>query len=190
MRAACCMAVLEGYNWFTVKMRSMWITVVILACAISLPLHASAHTTGASWNATSGPYTVDVGYDPVTFTAGQYTRFDFLLWNGPANTSDQKDFSQIWVRIVRDDNHTLLATGIWKQPVGPTTLLFEFAEAGSYTLEVSYRDRDGNDIAVAKFPITVSGGSGSSSLMSLLIGVFAFIVGVGLTVIFLPKRRA
>jgi len=150
---------------------------------------AYAHTTGASWNTVVGQYTADLGYDPATFAAGQYTRFDFLLWKGPANTGTPADFSQIWVRIVRDDNDTLLATGIWKQPVGPTTLLFEFTEPGSYKLEASYRDVDGNDIAVASFPITVAAGSSSSgTFLPLLIAILAFIAGGAAAVIVLRAR--
>lgn len=169
-------------------MRLRFFSILVTSLILALPLSTSAHTTGASWNIASGPYTVDVGYDPTTFTAGIYTRFDFLLWKGPANTGDPVDYAQIWVRIVRAGNDTVLATGIWKQPVGPTTLLYEFQEPGSYSLEVSYRDQDGNDIAIASIPITVQAGDTSSSSLSTLILAFAVGILVGASGYFLVRR--
>jgi hypothetical protein len=151
-------------------------TLVIALISLATPLIVSAHTTGASWNSEVGQYTVDVGYDPVTFTAGEYTRFDFLLWRGAANTGEEAPYAQIWVRITQQDGkHTVLATGIWHQPIGPTTLLYEFQEPGVYTLETSYRDVDGNDIAVASFPISVA--SPRSSSRALIPSAIAFIAG-------------
>jgi hypothetical protein len=152
----------------------------IVAIVSFVPALALAHTTGASWNAPSGPYTIDLGYDPTVFTAGQYSRFDFLLWRGPANTGQPAPFSQVWVRITRAGADTLLATGIWKQPVGPTTLLYEFTEPGSYTIETSYRDADGNDIATSSFPITVAVGSADASFTIPLVAAIALLIGAAL----------
>lgn len=123
-----------------------------------------AHGTESSWNIPSGSYTVDVGYDPSTFVAGQYTRFDFLLWRGGEKTNSSAAFNQVWIRIQKGGD-TLLATGILKQPVGPTTLLYEFTTPGSYTLDASYRDAEGNDIATSSIPITVEGGRGGSPIV-------------------------
>lgn len=166
--------------------------VAILVCGFALlcATSVSAHTTGASWNAPAGSYTVDVGYDPTTFTAGEYTRFDFLLWKGAANTGAPATFSQVWVRIMSADKSTLLATGIWKQPIGPTTLLFEFTEPGAYTLETSYRDQDGNDIAVASFPITVNR-QAADGMNTALIDTALFLAGglCGGLVFYVIRRR-
>ena len=142
----------------------------------AIPLAALGHTTGASWNAPSGKYTVDVGYDPAVFVAGQYTRFDFLLWKGPVNTGDPANYAQIWVRVLHS-GRTILATGIWKQPVGPTTLLYQFEEPGTYTLETSYRNEDGDDIATASFPITVAAGERTVTVLPFAIGFVSFVVG-------------
>jgi hypothetical protein len=152
---------------------------VAAVCAISFyAFPVLAHTTGAFWSVPVGAYTVDVGYDPVSFTTGQYARFDFLLWNGPADTGTQADFAEIWVRIIGDNNASLLATGIWKQPYGPTTLLYEFAKPGTYTLETSYRNADGKDIAVGSFPITVvASNEGGVSLRSAVPFLFGVLVG-------------
>jgi hypothetical protein len=155
----------------------------------SIPLFASAHTVGVFWNASDGPYTVDIGYDPPSFVAGEYTRFDFLLWKGPADTGEPMPYAQIWVRIIAEDGkNTLLATGIWKQPIGPTTLLYEFQKAGDYKLEASYRDEEGNDIAVASFPIKV--GAESAQLPLPLLSGALFLLGVccGAGALYLARR--
>lgn len=161
----------------------------VFAMMLALPSLALAHTVGASWNIPyQGGYTVDIGYDPTTFVAGTYTRFDFLLWKGPANTGDPVDYAQIWIRITRSGNNTVLATGIWKQPIGPTTLLYEFQDPGNYTLEASYRDKDGNDIAIASIPITVAAASGGSSYGLLIL---SFVCGAlfGAFLLFSIRRR-
>lgn len=160
---------------------------------------ASAHVTGSSWETPVGKYTTDIGYDPTVITAGQYELFNFYLWIGTTTTDQNgitsgtpQDFAQVWIRIVRtSDQDTVLATGIWKQPIGPTTLLFEFDEPGDYSLEISFRDADGNDIAVVSEPITVESSGSSPALqygtLGLLVGVF---LGVGSTMyINLRKRK-
>ena len=157
-------------------MRTFLFFVVLLILITSTP--ALAHTTGASWVATSSPYIIDVGYDPMTSTAGNYTRFDFILWKDTLNTGEQVDYGHVWVRILKDDK-TLLATGIYRQPLGPTTLLYRFQEPGSYILEASFRAGDGSDLAVAKFPITVaSAGVSGAPFIAALSGVSGFILGV------------
>lgn len=156
-----------------------------------LPAGVFAHTTGASWNQSSGPYNVDIGYDPATFTAGQYTRFDFLLWKGEVNTGELAPYDQVWVRLIDTDRNTLLATGVWHQPIGPTTLLYLFVKPGTYMLETSFRDAESNDIAVASFPITVEGGSGADGTLYVAIGA-ALLIGalVGTAVFWIvgPRR--
>ena len=152
------------------------------ACLLALvlmPVSVSAHAVGAFWTAQDGEYTADVGYDPATFTAGEYTRFDFLLWRGPADTGELTDFAQVWVRILAvNEKNTVLATGIWKQPIGPTTLLYEFQKAGKYTIETSYRDVQGNDIAVASFPVDVA--AADSSMFASLMPLLALCIGIGI----------
>lgn len=159
--------------------------VLVVACAwCATPFIASAHVTGSSWEIPVGKYTADIGYDPITFTAGVYTRFDFNLWVGTTTTDANgivsgtpADFSQVWVRVLsQNSQETLLATGIWKQPIGPTTLLYEFTLPGSYKLEASFRDADGNDIAVVPTSITVSA-AGRSIFSALGIPLIALVLG-------------
>ena len=147
------------------------LSAFVFACVVGFvasPAIATAHATGASYNQTIGAYTADIGYDPVTFTAGESTRFDFKLWKGATTSGEEAPFAQIWIRIVRDKN-SVLATGLWDQPIGPTTLLYEFETPGNYVLEASYRDASGNDIAVASFPISVMAANQNSLLANIAI---------------------
>lgn len=141
-------------------MKKIFIFVPAVCLFIICAGSANADAARASWQTVLGNYTSDIGYSPGVFSQGQPEQFDFNLWSGGATPGVPADYEQIWVRILRwDDDDTLLATGIWKQPTGSTTLTYEFAEPGSYTLEASYRDADGNDIAVASSSITIGGGS-------------------------------
>lgn len=135
-----------------------------------MPHHVLAHAVGASWNQAVGPNTIDVGYDPLAMTTGVSQRFDFILWKGATTSGEQTDYSHVWVRIY-DDTDTRLATGIMHQPFGPTTLLYMFQLPGNYTLEASFRDKDSNDIAVGKFPFTISSDDSSYSIQSTTIGL-------------------
>ncbi len=120
------------------------------SASVLAPQHVLAHSLGASFEATSSPYRVDVGYDPVDFLAGDASRFDFDLReeSGPIT-----DYDYVWVRITKEKK-TLFATGIERQTLGPTTLVYTFDTPGDYVLHVSYRQ--GADVmAEASFPFTV-----------------------------------
>jgi hypothetical protein len=171
------------------SVRTAPVLLAALAAALfSLPLLAHAHSTGAFWGVQDGAYTLDVGYEPATFVAGRYARFDFLLWKGPADTGTSEEFAQVWVRIMDADKQTLMAGGIWRQPYGPTTLVFTFAKPGQYVLETSYRDADGDDIAVATFPITVEA-DGHAGIPFGSIGFFVAGLAAGGSALFIAGRR-
>jgi hypothetical protein len=167
------------------------VLVSFSAILLGAPL-AYAHVTGSSWETPVGKYTSDVGYDPVTFVAGQYTRFDFNLWIGKTSTDSNgitsgtpQSFAQVWIRILnKNTQDTLLATGIWSQPIGPTTLLYDFEEPGNYTLEVSYRDAQGNDIAVVSIPISVGSAGGLPPfLVEYVAPALLFIIGLAIGIV-------
>ena len=156
--------------------RSFSVPVVCIAmvCAVlGFAAQADAHVTGLSWTATTTPYVVDVGYDPNVFQAGQSARFDFVLRD--EKTGDIAPYDHVWVRLMHDDT-TLLATGVRRQSIGPTTLLFGLIESGDYKLEASFRDIDGNDLAVESFPMSIK--KGSSSSFDYAVAGIAFIVGL------------
>lgn len=145
-----------------------------------------AHTVGASWEKQSGSYLIDVGYDAPSIVAGQSVRFDFNLWKDSAESASA-DFVHVWVRIIKDKG-TLLATGIYHQSIGPTTLLYTFADAGSYTLEASFRNAGGDELASALFPITVSEARETFPIYVLYAAVFLLGAGGVWLFRYLPSR--
>lgn len=150
---------------------------VLLCMLVGFAGTAHAHIGGASFAATTSPYVIDVGYDPVQFTADQSTRFDFVL--SDEKTNERRNFDQVWVRITNEDG-TLLATGLFRQPFGPTTLLYVFAKPGAYTIASSFRDASGNEIAAASFPLTVTAGEGQSQTSKYALYLGLFIAGIAL----------
>ena len=164
-----------------------------VGCALLLPLITNAHTTEASWNVVAGEYTIDLGYDPVAIVTGSGQIFNFILWKGSDDTGTQVGYSHVWVRILRD-NDTLLATGIAHQSIGPTTLLYTFDMPGAYTLEASFRNADGEDIASATFPIAVTSAQGSVLPAALNpVGIISLLCGLLLGFVlafFFVRRRA
>ncbi len=164
--------------------RSFSVPVVCIAmvCAVlGFAAQADAHVTGLSWTATTTPYVVDVGYDPNEFQAGQSARFDFVLRD--EKTGDSVPYDHVWVRLMHE-NTTLLATGVRRQYIGPTTLLFGLIESGDYKLEASFRDADGNDTAVASFPMSITGEPfgltdhidvGAAFVAGIITGVLGFV---------------
>ncbi len=171
---------------------TLFFLLAFAVCAVT-PRAAEAHVTGSSWQVPAGQYFVDVGYDPVAFVAGFYTRFDFNL-KKTASTTDVGDniqFDEVWVRI-KDANNTYLATGVRKESIGPTTLLYLFTTPGSYTLDASFRDANGNEIAAASFPITVGASASSANLYEYALYLGLLVVGALLGAaggILFSKRR-
>jgi hypothetical protein len=162
------------------------LTAALVAAFAVSAASASAHTTGLSWVATSSPYVIDIGYDPSEFQAGLSARFDFLLQD--EKTSDSVAFDHVWVRLLHN-NVTVLATGVRRQELGPTTLLYRLMESGIYTLEASFRDSEGSDLAVGSFPVTILADPESKGpvLSSLLLFVAGLCVGA--VALFLWGRR-
>ncbi len=154
-----------------VRLRALLWAAVASAVVLYPTSLVLAHSSGVSWSARDGEYTIDVGYEPESFVEGRHTRFDFLLWEGEADTGTPAPFSHVWVRITDTGGNTFVAGGIWKQLYGPTTLIFVFPSPGSYLLEASYRDEEGNDIAVATFPVSVERAA-ASGVLSGRLGVF------------------
>lgn len=132
------------------------ITALLLICT---PLLAFAHSSGLSWQSPSGSYVVDVGYTPDTFSVGTAITFDFILRQ---ELTPVTPYSHVWVRIVHN-KETLLATGIVRQAVAPTTLVYMPLLPGDYVLEASYRDADGTEIAAASLPFSVAEDAATST---------------------------
>ena len=161
---------------------------VILVVLVGTASQADAHVTGLSWTATTTPYVVDIGYDPNEFQAGQSARFDFVLRD--EKTGDIAPYDHVWVRLMHDDT-TLLATGVRRQSIGPTTLLYGLNEPGAYTMEASFRDAEGNDLAVTSFPMSVRDDASGHDLYIVagIIFVVGLIVGALSHIIFISRKK-
>lgn len=164
---------------------------VLCLCAVLLyaPL-VRAHSNGSSFESIVGSYEIDVGYEPENITAGANARFDFSLRK--ESSGDEVNFDHVWIRIT-EGGRTLLATGIRRQFMGPTILLYSFQKGGSYSLEVSYRNQVGNEIAVAAFPIAVSDDSRGGSINDIFRLVLSLVGGLafgGVIAALLIRRRS
>ena len=149
-------------------------TAIIIAAAVLLPLWALAHSGTTFWEVPDGAYILDVGYEPGTFTAGVAARFDFDLLG---EDRIPREYSQVWVRI-RQENMTLLATGVIRQPLGPTTLVY-VPGAGEHVLSASFRDAEGTEIAEGEFPFTVATGEAPLPWGAIFAALIGAAVGAG-----------
>jgi hypothetical protein len=158
---------------------------VLCAGIVCIPF-VYAHESGASWEEQVGEYLIDIGYEPEEFRAGDSIRFDFALKD---STGATENFDEVWVRIVDETSKkTALATGIRRQSVGPTTLLYAFGHKGPYSLEASYRTADGEEIAAHAFPVAVTPDQQKGPAPLFLIGIGALALA-GLCVWIFGRRR-
>lgn len=163
------------------------IFALFVSALLLVPAAASAHAFGASLEATSTPYFIDIGYDPDPIQAGRAARFEIELRD--LDRIMVQDHEYVWVRILRE-RETILATGIHRQFFGPTTLLYTFEESGPHTIDVSYRTREGKELAQAEFLVDVVQRDGRGVWQELLIGAGALAVFCGAALIFVANRRA
>lgn len=161
-------------------MRIRTIQLLFLIAALVPFSQADAHALGASFEATSTPYLIDVGYDPEVFETQRSARFDFELRD--LESRDYVTYDHVWVRIIRE-KRTLLATGVRRQDIGPTTLLYLFGEPGTYMLEVSYRRIDGEEFASTSFPLTVVPGKDDFPTWWIVPSIIALFVGAGISMV-------
>lgn len=129
-----------------------FLLLFLVSTPASQPSSAFAHGEGKSYEETVGNFLVDIGYNPPQPEAGSPVSFDFNLID---KTSGQPaPFTDIWVQVIKD-GETILATGIHKQEIGATTLLYAFPQAGDYEVAVRYQDAD-KEIVQASFPLTIA----------------------------------
>lgn len=146
----------------------------------------NAHSTGESFEREINGFVIDIGYDPAIIRTGELQRFDFELLASDADQTP-REYTHVWVRIL-EDKKTLLATGIHRQRVGPTTLLYTFSAAGTYLLSVSYRDAAG-EIAAAEFPVVVKNSQNNGVSYNTIGAIGVIFLGAVLIYIFKPWRR-
>jgi hypothetical protein len=129
--------------------------VAAILFGLMAPLAVYAHGSGASLEKVVGEYWIDIGYDPVQPMGGDRMVFDFNLAEAAA-TGTPVDFDYMWVRL-QSDKRTLLATGVHRAEIGPTTLLVALPKDSKGALGLSVRYQRGIEtLAEADFEIPVA----------------------------------
>lgn len=162
------------------------VAVMVLASACCFGDVASAHVTGPSYEVREDGYLIDVGYEDAR--VGQSVRLDFSLFNEASSTTDEADYSDVWVNI-SEGPKVLFAGDIHRPPFGKTGMTFVPAVAGDYT--VSVRFQKGVDSVVAsKFSLPVAGVL-SSFPTKVIWGALlpVFFLGAAIIIFLVRKKR-
>lgn len=149
--------------------------VVALVVAVSAPgVFIFGHEGGASVEQIVDGYLVDIGYSPEVLLSGEQTRFDFAIYD--PETREEFDFTDIWVRILNEEDDLLFAGGLNKAEFGLTGLTYLFSNPGPY--EVFVRFSDGSEsIVETTAPIEVAKPDEGFALSHEISLVLAFLVG-------------
>lgn len=137
-------------------MKYIFFVSYIFFCAIGA-YGAHAHGFGVTLDRAVGDYIVNVDYDAVTgIYAGSPVQFAFELFN--KDRSQQIEFSNVWVSITLAGKNTFARPvfdgGIVGSTFPPSSIIFAFPSAGSYTLTLRYEKAD-KTLAEATFPLDV-----------------------------------
>lgn len=135
-------------------------TALISLLFFLAPVSSFAHGDRPSFEAESGPYLIDVGYDAVGFRPGEEVSFDFDLFRDPNGTPSFEPFDVLRVEIRRGEEVVHTQEVVNEQNFVPS-MKYTFPEEGAYKLMVGYV-RGGSLIADASFDIAVSASSGSA----------------------------
>lgn len=160
--------------------------IVICFLFVLSPLLLQAHAGVASFEATSGKYVIDVGYNPEKFSVDQPIQFDFNLVDG--TTGLPTEYTDLWVTIT--SGNPVFSAGIPLAEYGITGLLFTPSRLGEYEMVVRFQDGE-QLLAQSKFPFTVApsttaGGSSAGSLAG--IGIAGLLIGLILGLFVFKKK--
>lgn len=151
-----------------------------------------AHAGAFSYEEKVGTYYVDVGYTIEKPIGGDHLVFDFNLFEGGSIDSAEAMYDRVWVRISYE-KEAFVATGVSRQPVGPTTLLFNVPKGWAGDMEVFVRYEKGPEsLAETTFTIPVLPGSTESALttgMPMFVGIFLAGGLVGGVLVWIVGRR-
>jgi hypothetical protein len=160
--------------------------LIVIVCV--LPGIVSAHASMASLYATSGPYLIDVGYDPEEPQVGRRFLIDISLRDG-GETAPEVEYDSVWVRMSRD-RATYLATGVADSSMGPTTMVLTLPEESEGQMTLSLRfEKDGETLAEDSFTLPVAPRERSFFDYWYMIGAASFIVGLVLALIGVRVKR-
>ncbi len=165
-------------------MRSLYVPFVLCVVSILFPVLTFSHGSGASFEQSVGEYTIDIGYEPAEPQAGERIVFDLgRLLVG----EEEADFDYVWVRL-EQERESLLAAGIVKADVGPTSLLYQIPADMSGEMTVHVRYQKGEEmLADTSFPLEVATSNEPLEGRLLLVGGTALILGV-VAGIFIRRR--
>lgn len=124
------------------------------------PVTTFAHGDRPSFEAETGPYLIDIGYDVLGFRPGEQVTFDFDLFRDPNGVPSFEPFDHVRVEVAKD-GEVVHSQEIENQQTLVPSMKYAFPAAGAYTLSAGYV-RDGTLIAEASFAIAVSAGSGTA----------------------------
>lgn len=151
---------------------------------------AFAHQTGVSYTETKDGYNIDIGHDQF-ITAGQPSRFDYLLYPVDVSNVQGDVFTDIWVTITSEDKKLLFAGGISKPTFGSTGFTYVFPKEGTYTISSRYQ-KDGDTVVSTDFQVQVLKSTDPQGVNPLLLnGLIAFaglIIGTAIG-LFIPRKQ-
>lgn len=127
----------------------------------------SAHGTGLTLEEMVDGGFVDIGVSVTEITDDTSAVFDFSLFE--TEGGEEVAFTDIWVRLVRDDT-TVFASGIHNARLGGALMTYTFPTAGSYNLIVRFQD-DGRAVAQATFPLEVKKGKNDTTQQNIQFAV-------------------
>ena len=153
------------------------ILLMILVCMIAEPTFANG-LGGERLEKVVGDLIVDVGTDqPSTPVAGQPIEFDFNLLQ-----SKTREPVNLATSVGIDIGHNGKSVVNCNLIVDPsiTFLIYSFPEPGNYTLTVAFFNKNLGQqrLAIATFPLTISGSKGNSRALYLVALFTSMIVGL------------
>lgn len=174
--------------------RFLLLTVLLFSALLIATPISFAHNAGYSFEQKIGKYKVDIGYDTKPIEDNAPVTFDFNIKD--IQTDEYLDFGDAWVRI-ESGNATYFATGVFRQELGATTLVYTFSKPGKYNMYVRFENKD-QQLVETTIPIEVNPNSDQGAtnplfqFKSTFIGVFVgFAFAIILTVIvFMLKNKS
>lgn len=155
------------------------------------PAIASAHGGRASFEAESGPYLIDIGYDVTGFRPAEEVAFDFDLYREVNGVQAFAPFELIRVEITQGDD-LVHEEELENEDSFIPMMKYTFPAEGTYRLDVAYI-QSGSVIADAGFDVPVSDSSGAVgrtvNVMTYVIAALLAVFGIGVAVTSFRRSR-
>lgn len=127
--------------------------ILVWLLLLIVPSFGHTHNNGNSYEEEKDGFLIDIGYSPLTLTAGERARFDFSIYSLTATTSPKDLFTDVWIQISKDDE--LHFSSNLNQPnFGPTALNILLVESGEYEIYVRYQ-QESNLVTDTTFAVSV-----------------------------------